>query len=219
MNFIKPLAWTPILLFLLTLTAAAETKYVGEIREITLRTGPGTEYKISAFIPSGETLTVIEEADTWSKVLTRGGKEGWVLSRFLQTEAPSATVLQKLQKTHDLIVKERESLAAENAQLKSKNQEIEAELAGIRETLSGVQTDHDTLKKESADFIALKDKLKAALDQLTQMQAKAAQYEKDYTMLYNDQRIKWFLIGAGVLLLGIILGYSAKPQRRKTTLR
>ncbi|MDX9788664.1 MAG: TIGR04211 family SH3 domain-containing protein [Desulfobacterales bacterium] len=219
MTYVKPLAWTIILFLSFTLSAAAKTKYVADIREITLRTGPGTEYKISAFIPSGNPLTVIEEADTWTKVQTSDGKEGWVLSRFIQTELPNSIVLKKLQTLHDVLVTEKAGLATENELLKTKNKEMEADLAGIRETLSRVETDYETLKKESADFIALKAKLKTSTALLSEAQEKAIQYEKDYTRLYNDQRIKWFLFGAGVLLLGIIIGYGAKSQRKKSVLR
>ena len=42
--------------------------------------------------------------------------------------------------------------------------------------------------------------------------------EEQISRLQLYHYIKWFLVGAGVLLLGFIIGFSAKRQRRRSSL-
>jgi SH3 domain protein len=72
--------------------AAAQTRYVTDQLEITLRAGAGNGYRIVAMLPSGERLQVLEQNEEWTRVRTGEGRQGWVLSRYLsQTPAARAT--------------------------------------------------------------------------------------------------------------------------------
>lgn len=219
MNCLKYLAWIACWLALVCPEIGAETKYVSEIRKITLRTGPGTEYKISAIIPSGRALEILQANEEWTMVRISDGKEGWVLSQFLQADIPSSLALAQLQAKYQAAVEKKSNLETENARLKEQESSLESELSTTRDALAQLETDHKKLKKESANFITLQNQYKAASELLAKTKERADKFEKDYTILYNDKRIKWVLVGIGVLLLGFIIGYSAKPQRRRTSLR
>ena len=75
-----------VLIGLLILPAAsvAETVYVSENFEITMRTGPGTDRKIISLVESGKALEILEKGEEWSKVRTINGKEGWVAREQLE---------------------------------------------------------------------------------------------------------------------------------------
>jgi SH3 domain protein len=205
--------------FLFSLPALAETRYVSEIKEITLRTGPGVQFKIAAFIRSGSPLTVMEPGEEWTQVQTSSGKEGWVLTRYIQEDLPNGVKLAQLQQKYQQTAAENTRLASENKALQQKAGTLETELATTRNTAEKLKSDYDNLRKNSAQFISLKSKYKVATDELEQTKAKADKIENELNMLYNDKRIWWFLAGVGVLLLGYIFGYSTKPQRRKPSLR
>ena len=72
-------------------TASAQTVWVSDEFEITLRTGPSTSNAIERMLSSGTQLEVLERDDEsgYSRVRTRAGTEGWVLTRYLMSE-PSA---------------------------------------------------------------------------------------------------------------------------------
>jgi hypothetical protein len=53
---------------------------------------------------------------------------------------------------------------------------------------------------------------------LTEQTQKASKYEEDLTKLLWNKNIKWFLSGAGVLILGFIIGFMTKRQRRRSSL-
>jgi len=76
-----------VLIGALILPAAsrAETVYVSEEFEITMRTGPGNDRKIISLIKSGNTMEILEKGQEWSMVRIPSGKEGWVLTRYITT--------------------------------------------------------------------------------------------------------------------------------------
>ncbi|MGD9311147.1 MAG: hypothetical protein PVG51_18540, partial [Desulfosarcina sp.] len=74
MKNLKAWFWM-VLIGLLAMPAAsvAQTVYVSENFEITMRTGPGTERKIISLVQSGKALEVIETGDEWSLVRAPNG--------------------------------------------------------------------------------------------------------------------------------------------------
>ena len=207
-----------IFLFVLPITLYAETKYVSEVREITLRTGPGAEYKITSMIKSGTPMTVLEETENWTRVQLSEGREGWVLSQFLQSKIPDTIKLDQLQKTHVALSTEADSLRKENQDLKQNVNTLTTELEECRNQLDGLKAGYEKLKTDSADFLTLQADHRSTVKELEIQKEKADRLENELSSLINDKRLKWFLLGAGVLLVGIIIGFVTKPQRRRSSL-
>ncbi|NNL42793.1 MAG: hypothetical protein HKO79_09910 [Desulfobacterales bacterium] len=78
---------------------------------------------------------------------------------------------------------------------------------------------YETLKTESADYINLKSKYTKTAAKLDEYTKNYELLEKELTKLEFKQTVRWLLTGAGVLLLGFIIGFSTRRQRRRTTLR
>jgi SH3 domain protein len=207
-----------IFLFMLPTTLFAETRYVSEVREITLRTGPSAEYKIIAMVKSGTPMTVLEESEEWTQVQLSDGKEGWVLKQFLQTKVPDAILLASLQKKHDALTAEAGTLRDENQNLKERVAALGSDLETSRSELGSLSTAHETLKTESSEFLELQAKYKSTAKELAAQTEKANRLEDELSGLINDKRLKWFLLGAGVLIVGMIIGFITKPQRRRSSL-
>ena len=70
----------------------AATVYCSDGGKLNLRTGAGTGYQSIAKIPTGTTLTVLEQGGKWSRV-SYNGQTGYVMTSFLQfvSAAPAAT--------------------------------------------------------------------------------------------------------------------------------
>lgn len=75
---------------LMASVATADTKYVIDRLEITLRSGPDTGNRIITMIPSGQALEVLSTGGDWAEVRLPSGEQGWVLARYLSTEIPKA---------------------------------------------------------------------------------------------------------------------------------
>lgn len=138
--------WLILILSLLALTptnARAETMYVSDIMEITLRTGPGRDNKIITMISSGQKVDVLRRAEKWSKIRMSNGKEGWVLNRFLTSEKSNLLKLKDLQGEFEKLKVESDPLHEEATRLKQENARLSSALADrVRE--------NDALKKEVA---------------------------------------------------------------------
>ncbi len=196
----------------------AETMYVGDNIKITVRTGAGIDHKIVAMIRSGERVEMLTPEEEWSLVRITNGTEGWVLSRFLTSKEPDKLVLERLQKKHRVLTNQAVSLIEENKVYKKENKKLNSELKTNKEISNKIKSSYETLERESAGFLELKSNYEKISSKLTEQTKKAEKLEEKLTKLLLHQNIKWFLSGAGVLLLGFLIGFSAKRQRRRPSL-
>jgi len=168
-----------ILIFLLAAGQAAGM-YVTDKLKVTLRTGPGIDHKIVGMIQSGLEVKKIKSKDGWTQVRVPGGKTGWVLDRFLTSDEPSKTALERLKKEHEALRVKSAPLFKENARLKKKNRELRSQLA-------------EQIKKSKM-------------------------LEKELLDLRQNRSFYWFFLGAGVLLLGFLIGFLSRRQKRRSYL-
>ena len=70
--------------------------------------------------------------------------------------------------------------------------------------------DHNDVvyKTESAKFFKLKSEFKNIKSQLEKEKQKADKLDEDLTNELRQKHIWWFLCGAGVLLLGFMIGFT-----------
>ncbi|GAB6143484.1 TIGR04211 family SH3 domain-containing protein [Desulfocicer niacini] len=180
-------------------SALAETVYVGGVMKITLRTGPGTKHKILAMVATGDSLQILEKGRDWTRVRNADGQDGWVLTRFITREVPMKRQVEELE------AKNR-ALTAQVEKIKEENKDVEA----TRKKLEFIENAYNELKQKSADFLALE----TAHEEMTQ----AFTRQKERVVLLesrlNKEDIKWFLSGAGVLVVGLLLGVSSRKKTR-----
>jgi SH3 domain protein len=221
MNFLlKParLSGLVLLLCLFSASVYGKTMYVSDVLKLTLRSGPSIENKIIAVIESGQEMEVIKSGDEWSQVRLPNGKEGWVLSRYLTPDETKGIKLQRLETMHKNLTIQAAELLEENNGLKTENTRLSNELEANQKQLAKIQTDYEALKTEAAEFLTLKADYNRAASQLAEQTAKAKKLEEQVSSLAMNTYIKWFLAGSGVLVIGFLIGFSTKRQRRRPTL-
>lgn len=196
----------------------AETRYVTDLWRLPLRTGPTTEYKILELVKSGQRLEVVEPGDDWSKVRLANGKEGYVLTRYLLTQPTSAIQLAQLQSKYTTLRQQATALIEENNRFKGENKTFKSSLNSNETALNKLETDYKELKAGAAEFLDLKKKYKEVSTKLAEQSKRANTLDKELSGLEMNQYIKWFLAGSGVLLVGFIIGFSAKRGRRRPSL-
>jgi SH3 domain protein len=200
---------------LLVGTPAAGTMYVTDVLRLTLRSSPNTGAEIVGVVQSGQNLEVVSEIEKWAQVKIPDGKEGWVLSRYLTAEETAERKLDRLQQQFESQKKELADLRSEAAELKKQNQILQTELAQQSRQAEEATKAYDQLKKESAAYLKLKAEHQSTLEKATEQSSQIIGLEKELTRLETQRLVRWFLAGAGVLLLGFAIGFSAKRQRRK----
>ncbi len=214
----KQIVFLVFVLILFSGNGLAETMYVTDLLKLTLRSGPSTEHKILSVVESGQQVELLEPGEDWSLVRAANGKEGYVLTRYLMPDPTHNVRLVQLQGKHKALMQQAATLLEENTRLKKESRELKSNLDGNEKTLKKLRVDYEKLKAGSAEYIELKEKYKTASGQLSEQTKRAEALDEELRSIEINQYIKWFLAGSGVLLVGFIVGFSARRQRRRPSL-
>ncbi len=193
--------------------AAAETLYVAPTAEVPLRIAPNSKRKIVAILSDGAKVELINKEGDWANVRTSSGREGWILKRYLSHSPPLKKQVAALKEENKRL---KEQLAALEKSERSSSSERDSCIAE-RDELS---RKYDNLKMEAADAINTKKLLERTTRELNETKQKAALLKSQLADTENNQRLKWFLAGGGVLLTGWILGvlFRKRGKRRSSLL-
>jgi SH3 domain protein len=214
----KYLLYTSILFALLGSPVHGETMYITDNLQVTMRTGQGIDHKIISMLTSSQRVETRQSAGDWTLVRLPNGSEGWVLSRFLTTETPSRLALARVKKKAEKLSAKVAALLKENGKLKAENKSLGSELATNEQTVDTLSKSYSTLKTESAGYLELKSKYETTARQLTDITQQAQRLSEELKALKKDKVIQPILIGAGIVLVGFIFGYSARKHRRRSYL-
>ncbi len=198
--------------------AYADTRYVIDKTQITFRTGPGNDRKILSLLSSGQSVSFLQSEAEWAKVSLQSGKEGWVLQRYLTEEVPCRTRIEEVNQTLQRLKTELDSAQKTNQQTNADKTRLTSDLKSLRQELANTKKSYTKLKKDAASFLELKAIHEKTVKRLTNQTQKAVDLDKNLTQTLRKQNIRWFLGGAGVLLVGFILGFGSKRQKRQSSL-
>jgi len=188
--------------------ASAETAWVSDEFEITLRSGPSTSNAIELMLSSGTELEILErDAETgYSRVRTGGGTEGWVLTRYLMNE-PAAR--QQLARLTSQLTNEASRGTSLNAQLGAIRSEYDTATQRI-ETLEREKGDLEEelaeIKRTAANVLTINNQNKQLREQLAAEEIRVATLEQENRELTSQTTRYWFMSGALVLVVGMVLG-------------
>lgn len=122
------------------------------------------------------------------------------------------------------------SLLDENTQLKEKlapteqnlleamrrEKERENKLRETTKALRELEGQYESLKKDSAEFLTLRTSYLTTLSKLEAVQKDFEALSEDFKKMRYSEWKKWFSTGAGVLLLGLIIGLILGKKQKKT---
>lgn len=214
----------PVLLIYCSLHAAlvsAQTQYVSDQLEVTLRRGPTLSHAVLRMLKTGTAVEVLEvdAASGHTRVKTQSGVEGWILSRYLISEPTARMQLEKLLKDSNHAGGNDQSVVAQLktihneydtankriAQLEGQNKQLEQQLASIKQTAANVLAVDEENKK-------MRHKLAASEERLNALQMENVE-------LQSDKNKDWFFAGAIVLVGGLILGLIVPHLGRRRNSR
>jgi len=204
------LAQLTVLFLLLTLSAAtaAQTVWVSDIFEVTLRTGPTTSNAIQMMVESGTELEVLErDADAgYTRVRTNGGTEGWVLSRYLMSEASARQQLETLSRQLTNANSEGTSLDSQLSAIRSEYDGAKRRIAQLERSESSLQEELADIRRTAANTLAIDSQNKDLQHQLTNTEIQVSVLEQANEKLSGQTTRNWFIAGALVLFGGVLLG-------------
>ena len=193
---------------LLASAAYAEPAWVTDQFEITLRSGPSTSNAIQLMLDSGTRLEVLErDAESgYTRVRTQGGTEGWVLTRYLMNEASAREQLQALTSQLTNANTRGSSLDSQLAAIKGEYDSAGRQIATLEREKAAVERELAEIKRTAANVLAISDQNKTLMDDLAAAQIRADTLEQENRLLASQTTRYWFVTGAIVLVVGLVLG-------------
>jgi len=171
-----------------SLFAANQTSYISDDVFIYLHGGPGTQFRILGSVEAGQKITLLGETQgDYSKIIDHKDREGWVQTKLLS----SAVSL-------------REQLPL-----------VQAELVQTKADLTNALTTTDSSVQELSQ---IKTQLAQAQKSLASASQERDSAQAKLANIQSNERFQMWqqggFIAAGGLLLGIILVYLPRPQRK-----
>jgi SH3 domain protein len=188
--------------------AAAETVWVSDQFEVMLRTGPSTSNAIERMLPSGAALEVLERDDDagYAKVRTTAGTEGWVLTRYLMSEPSAREQLAALTKRLTNANAEGSSLTSQLGAIRGEYDSAQQQIATLEKDKKKLEEELAEIKRTAANVLSINNQNKDLRDQLAAAEIRADTLEQQNRELTAQTTRYWFMTGAAVLLVGILLG-------------
>lgn len=197
------------LLFLLpAMESAAQSVWVSDQFEVMLRSGPSTSNAIERMLTSGTALEVIERDDDagYSRVRTAAGTEGWVLTRYLMNEASAREQLETLTRRLTSANSEGSSLTSQLDAVKGEYDSASRQITALERDKGQLEQELAEIKRTAANVLSINDQNKGLREQLANAEIQAATLEQQNRELRGQTTRYWFMTGALVLVVGMVLG-------------
>jgi len=225
--FIVPL----ILLSVSVRATYADRRYVSDMIIITLRTGQGQEYKVIKTLKTDTPVEVLEESESYLRVRTEEGEEGWVAKQYITSEVPKFIIIEGLKEETNKLNARVEELEKDQASLLdqfevakqshvAKVKELERNVSNSREEASRLNVElaqitkkHKTLVDQSKNVVDLISEHKRLQTKNINLDTRVEHLQKENTDLRSTRRLQWFLAGGGVLLIGWIAGRASRKKK------
>ena len=177
-----------------------------------MRAGPGTQNKILRMLKSGNPLEVVQhDASGWSQVRTASGREGWVLKRFLMNAPAARTRLEEVEAREEELLQQQQEIES----LRSAALDTEQQLAATQDSNASLEAELKKLKQIAADTLSINERNEKLAASLEQAESRQASLQVENERLRNNTEQAWFIRGAGVILLGMLLGLLIPKLRFK----
>jgi SH3 domain protein len=179
--------YTPVLL-------AQKQQYIDDEISVTVRDAPSNDAAFLGVVKSGDRVTVLESLgpQSFARIKTTDGKEGWITARFLTDEPAAIDALNSVRRELD--------------QAKSRIRSLESDLEKAQTELEQA--------RPALELAGENDQLRI---QISELQRGAQEVERRF----NEQKA-WrrtmltggALVGAGVFL-GLLLPWIGRTSRRR----
>lgn len=201
---------TLLILILFGSTAAfADTRYVSDDLEIMVRSGKSPGHRIIASLKSGARINVLEhdKATGYSRINLSGDREGWVLSRLLKTQPSAKSRLAKAEATVARLKAATDKSNKNLSQLSKQQGSLSAEASELKKLNETLSRDLTKLQQTSSSAVQTLEERNQLQQRVVTIERELETLKRENDVLKNSDAQDWFLIGSGVLLFGIFLGF------------
>ncbi len=201
---VKKIFSTFFILILTLGSVQAETVYVADDVNLSLRSTASSKGKMLKLLSTGTPLTLIDKPGKTEFIHVRlsDGTEGYIKSRYTQQQAP--------------VLDPKDSAGKALALLQSDNMALKTQLTTLKGSTPGsdIATERDQLarelselKKTAASSIQLKNERDELQERVVSVERDLQQYKLENQALKGTASQDWFLYGGLLSLVGVVLGF------------
>ncbi len=201
-----------------SLAQAQPIRYVSDALEVPLRAGAAQSSEVQRMLPSGSPVDVLQtDAEKgYTLVQTQDGERGWIATRYL-AETPGVRDL--LLKAEEDLEKSRvlnTSLQNQLALLTSGSGDLASRLEMLSEENQRLSYEVAYVRKLAASDLDIDEQNRILQEQVVKLERELQIAQQENQIVSDNRQQTLFLLGAGVLLVGVLLGLSFT---RRTTRR
>jgi len=199
----------------------AETRYVTDAFQITLRSGESTSHKILRMLDSGTPVEVLSSnAENGYSHVRAGSSEGFVLTRQLMSQPSARSQLRALQREIDALKAAPGELRTNLLNLQKQYRELKQTHESLLEVKNKQEQELQSIQRTASNAIRIANERNELRKQVADLTREAEDLKQENRDLGNEATRDWFLIGAGVIIAGILIGLilpHLRFQRRRSS--
>jgi SH3 domain protein len=211
-----------VIIFTATIKSVfADTRYVSDELIISVRDGQNQDDNVLGHIRTGTAVDVLEEKGRYLKIKTENGLEGWVQAQYIIPEKPNARIIEDLRNE----LNEQDALSdkflAKKIIYEIRIRELEQELNINQKNTAKVKSELIELNKKYKKLLSYSentDELIKKLEKSKQLDSKLkteiSNLKKSSKNPLKSSMIQPFLAGAGILIVGFILGGLTRRRKK-----
>ena len=196
---------------------AADTRYITDEFEVTMRSGTSTSNSIVRMLRSGEAVTVLEEdlETKYSLVETVAGKQGYVLTRFLMPIPAARQRLEDLEARFEQQNTRLNEQSSEITELKQSLSQEKADNSTLTTTLRASERELSEVRTAAQETLSIQDQNKRLQTVVDELRLEKAELSETVAELTDSTRLDWFLRGGAVSLIAFVIGILVTRIRWK----
>jgi len=215
------LALTALLMLAATTVSAQDIRYVSDKQYIPLRSGPGSDYRIThRGLPSGTRMTIARTSDdgTYAEITTAKGTTGWIRTQYLMADLPAQNKLDAAVKKAAQLEAKNASLASEASALKTERVDVLNQIQSTDGQLEDVTRELTQLKQISGNAVQLDTDNRRLIIETETLKSELEMHRAENQRLNDRLDSEAFMNGSLAVLLGVIIALVVPrlwPKRRR----
>ena len=188
----------------------ADEVYIRDMIYVPLRGGESTKHKIiHRGIRSGTPLERLQtnEQTGYTRVRTADGLEGWLQTQYLVDEPIASTQLDEVKSEMRSLDKQHQQTLLSLRETREAKESLTREQENLSDQNARLVEDLATITTLSGNVIAIDEKNKQLSEERDALRQQISDLNELTDALSDDRAQQWFLGGAGVLLIGLLLGF------------